>query len=261
MAIFALVPALPFMPKVHWSLIAIVTISFLATFSYNMLAFPFSSDSPLKVYFQQTLNLDTLENQVRLTGVAPYLRASIVAEIPSAYGKAVDCRPDPVRAGLQTCTWSGLAPNVVVSSSDGQPQDWLHFNATRLLGKTKMGRISVGGADTRNCRLYFLHPITSVYVSGASGNGSMQEGYAIASGGLREVRLWSRTWERTFEVTFGWEHDAEAVVGEVACEWAELVEGRIPAFDEVVSALPRWAAVTKYGDGLVEGTKVFAIST
>lgn len=233
---------------------AFLALSFLATFSYNMLAFPFSSDNPLKVYFQQTIDLDTLENQVRLTGVSRYLSSSIVTEIPSAYGKEVDCGHDSARAGLQTCTWSGLPPNVVAHI---KPQKWLHFNATRLSPKT--GRISVGGADTRNCRLYFLHPITSLHVSGASGNGGMQDGYPIFSGGLHEVRLWSRTWDRTFEVTFGWEHHAEAIVGTVACEWAELVEGRIPAFDEVVSALPRWATVSKYSDGLVEGTKTFSI--
>lgn len=85
--------------------------------------------------------------------------------------------------------------------------------------------------------------------------------------GVSELHLWSRTWGRTFTVDIEWEGDS-ALEGRVACEWAEYesasvgvdaITGKIPALEEVLSFLPRWAAVTKIADGLVEASGTFAI--
>jgi hypothetical protein len=107
--------------------------------------------------------------------------------------------------------------------------------------------------------------------------GGMQAGYGVPPGGLREVRLWSRTWGRTFVVDVVWEdgpggggdEEGPGLAGRVACEWAEYESGRvgdesgeggkIPALEEVLSFLPKWAVVSKADDGLVEAWQDFNV--
>jgi hypothetical protein len=48
--------------------------------------------------------------------------------------------------------------------------------------------------------------------------------------------------------------------GKVVCLWSDTNrEGIIPALDEARKFLPVWTAVTKLGDGLVEGEKRFIV--
>jgi hypothetical protein len=62
------------------------------------------------------------------------------------------------------------------------------------------------------------------------------------------------------------------LVGRVACEWAEYQSGtvgleeskdlalaKIPAYEEVLQFLPKWAVASKTADGLVEVYKRFEI--
>ena len=89
-------------------------------------------------------------------------------------------------------------------------------------------------------------------VQGSSGH--IQDLFPFNKDGVSEFRLWSRTWERTWEVSVGWDGEKE-MRGRVACEWEE--QGGLPAFDEVLGFLPKWARVTKRTDGLLEGYKHF----
>lgn len=98
--------------------------------------------------------------------------------------------------------------------------------------------------------------------------------------GVRELTLWSRTWGRTFVVDVHWVKESESeldnsevesnstVMGRVACEWVEYESatvggggsgGKIPAFEEVLSFLPKWAVVSKMTDGLVEAWGTFSL--
>ena len=48
--------------------------------------------------------------------------------------------------------------------------------------------------------------------------------------------------------------------GRVVCLWSDDNEtGVIPALDEIRHFAPNWVAITKYGDGLVEGSKAFLV--
>ena len=222
---------------------------FVFTFLYNVFAFPFSQDSPLKVFFQQTVDLDRGKNLVRLSGSLPWLAEDIVPELPSSWTDHLDCSGwDPVRAGVPSCVWPGLTPHV----AEGALSSWITFTTNKTA--PGMGTISVSGkGPTRNCRLYFdSTPATSVSVQGSSGH--IQDLFPLNKDGVSEFRLWSRTWERTWEVSVGWDGEKE-MRGRVACEWAE--QGGLPAFDEVLGFLPKWARVTKRTDGLLEGYKHF----
>jgi hypothetical protein len=150
---------------------------------------------------------------------------------------------------LRTCQWAGLAPAVVSSKSD-----WLTFNASLAAPGTAL--ISLKGRNTRSCRIYFDHPVTSIRVQNSTGE--VQSDYPLPTDGLTELRLWSRTWNREFNVTAGWK-GKETLGGRVSCGWAESLEGRIPAFAEVIGFLPEWAQVTKANDALVEATRKFSV--
>ena len=57
-SLFIILPLAPFGLKLHCSLTVLVLIIFIASTVYNWLVFPFSQAAPLKVFFQQTVELD-----------------------------------------------------------------------------------------------------------------------------------------------------------------------------------------------------------
>ncbi|KAG9008291.1 hypothetical protein FRB94_013453 [Tulasnella sp. JGI-2019a] len=288
-SVLIVLPLAPFIHKIQKLVPVALVLILIINVGYTMLTFPFSPAAPLKVYFQQTLDLDRgslgENNTVTLVGVKEYLRDYVVPSIPSGWDAArrgngtVNCGSAGERkAGLVACSFEGLKPRVspamnknltILKRGAGKENDvkspstppnphtkeLLSFSTTRIDAST--GRITIKGANARACRIYFDRPVTSVRVDG--GNKKMQNGYAMPPDGVNEVRLWSRTWNRTFDVEVGWEGKvmSETVSGRVACEWAEMREERIPALDEIVSFLPTWAVVSKLNDGLVEGIRKF----
>jgi len=242
-------PLAPFTHKVHRSVGVGLLLILLGTGLYSFVAFPFSRASPLKVFFYQSVDLDTGINHVNLTGLAGYVDTRIIPELPSTWNRSVVCSDSPQRIGLRTCQWEGLVPAVVPNK-----RDWLTFNATLAAPGTAL--IKLKGTNTRSCRIYFDHPVTSIRVDNSTGE--VQSDYPLPSEGVTELLLWSRTWNREFAVTAGWQGE-ESLNGRVSCGWAESLEGRIPAFAEVIGFLPEWVHVTKANDALVEATQKFSV--
>ncbi|KAG9312220.1 hypothetical protein JVU11DRAFT_7519 [Chiua virens] len=78
--------------------------------TYTWIAFPFSQESPLKLYFVQTVNLTGSETgsehtTTAITGPKKFLVRHIIPEFPSAFDKSVTCYDAPDKVGLQTCSW------------------------------------------------------------------------------------------------------------------------------------------------------------
>jgi hypothetical protein len=216
----------------------------------NIFAFPFTQHSPLKIYFRQTVDLDTGKNQVTLAGAMPFLRNAILPELPSAVNNEVTCRTGSKFPELNECSWEGKLPSV----ASGSPRDWLKVKTSLI--RPGYGRVKVHGVDTRVCKLYFNTTVKNVHVKGSSGE--FLEHYTMPENGLTGLNLYSRTFNRTFEVEFGWDGDSH-FQGRVGCAWDEKISGRIPAFDEIIGFLPSWATVSKYQAGLVEVTKSFTL--
>lgn len=94
----------------------------------------------------------------------------------------------------------------------------------------------------------------------------MQPRYEVPVEGIKELRIWSRTWDKNITVDVELAQTSETS-GRIACEWNEYESGtvgiptggKIPAFEEVLTFLPKWAAVTKLTDGLVEVSSKFTI--
>src|SRR5437016_5954298 len=130
LSILLLAPLSPFLHRFTFHIPMFLFLIFVGTLIYNLVAFPFSANNRLKVYFIQDVDLDTGKNNVSLTGVHDYVR-SIMETIPSAAGQDIQCLYDTRgKAGLTKCPWEGLAPKVVKNVSDGEPpengyRDWL----------------------------------------------------------------------------------------------------------------------------------------
>ena len=206
-----------------------------------------------------------------LTGVPEYIDTQVIPHLPSSWGKQTTC-VSSLKPGLLTCKWEGgLLPAPGSTSSEdieaspaNRSADWLVFNATRT--NSTSARISVKGTNTRSCRLYFDNSsITSYDVQGSSG--VLQQGSEMPEGGISALTLWSRTWGREFVIDVKWTSEGTQE-GRVACEWAEYESatagaggsgGKIPALEEILGFLPKWAVVSKADDGLVEAWGTFSV--
>ncbi len=269
LSILILAPIGPFIHRFTIHIPAILLLCFLGTLLYSLTAFPFSSDAPLKVFFVQTVDLDSGRNHVNLVGLDEYIRP-IVASLPSAAGQPLVCNAphQPTRNGLTTCAWPGLAPHVVPTNMPpGVPPetryaDWLHYTVARTAGEKREAVFRIRGANTRACRLLFDAPIADFRVAGAADD----ERFArVGEEGTREIRLWSRDWDGSWDVTVRWDGEGDdergpGLDGKVVCLWSDANQaGAIPALEEVWRFIPVWATVSKLDDGLVLGSKAFKV--
>ncbi|PLN80791.1 hypothetical protein BDW42DRAFT_185810 [Aspergillus taichungensis] len=254
---FLLTPLLPFVHRLTHHIPVFLLAVFTATLIYNLVAFPFSDSSRLKLFFVQELDLDTGSNRASLTGVAPFVHLA-ASGLPSVHStQNLTC--DPVANRLQ-CSWPGPAPNVVDATTS--MQDWVRFNITQdktskstSNSKSKSAHITLTGQNTRSCRLLFTQPISSFNVrDSATDPARFPDGAGDGGSRTKEIRLWSRTWNATWEVDV-------ALEGRALCIWSDgNKEGVIPALDEVRRFVPSWVAVSKLRDGLVEGGRWFNLS-
>lgn len=262
-----LLPVSPFIHRFTPHIPVFLFVIFLATLLYNLTAFPFSPNNRYKVYFQQTVDLESGINQVTLTGLEEYVRP-IVASLPSSAGQEIRCeKRSDVRTDLTACAWSGIPPRVIENMPIGVPPekgygDWLSFNVTRHAGQNS-ARFIVSGKNTRACAIRFARPVSDVRVDGSADDDRFER---VPEGGSSQVKLWHREWESEWVVDVEWapsegkQKGEEGMEGRVVCLWSDAnTPGTIPALDEVRMFSADWSAVTKLSDGLVEGSKPFNI--
>lgn len=288
LSILLFLPLSPFLHRYTPHIPAFLFLVFVGTLLYNTLAFPFSPANRLKIFFLQRIDLDTGATSTSLTGIStpPFLQDTI-QPLPSAAAHTPLCAPSQLRKGLTECSWPGLPPRVVPSTHPVmQPNiagsshnhtappsyaDWLTFNATRLSPNKNSARFHIPGRETRACKILFSAPISTYHVHGSNPQSPFQK---ISPEGGKELRLWSRTWDRGWDIDISWdgrdgeeeeedrarEGKAAGLQGRVVCLWSDWnTPGLIPALDEVAKYAPEWVAVSKCADGLVEGSKAFAL--
>ena len=263
-SILILAPLGPFLHRYTFHIPTFLFLIFVGTLIYNVIAFPFSGNNRLKLYFMQNVDLDTGIGRVSLTGVGDPYMSETIASLPSSAGQEPSCVPSILRKGLTECSWNGLAPAVVKSPHPDIPPlynyaDWLTYHVFRAPNSTE-ARIRLWGRNTRACKIQFNRPISDFHVDGAGDDKRFKR---VSEDGSKEIRLWSRTWEKEWTVHVKWEigeDGARGMDGRVVCLWSDDNEtGTIPALDEVRHFAPEWVAVTKSGDGLVEGSKAFLV--
>lgn len=266
-AVLLLAPIGPFIHRFSYHIPVFLLLILTGTLIYSLVAFPFSPNNRLKLFFLQKVDLDTGINQVTLTGINSRYLTEAIRNIPSAAGQTPQCSPNLVRQDLIECGWEGPSPRVVRNTAPGVPPsfgyvDWLYFNIIRAAHKPE-ARFHLWGRDTRACRITFNQPISDFSIEDAADDERFSRASQV---GIREIRLWSRTWEKPWSGTLRWETGrnesdrGSGLDGRVICLWSDDNDtGVIPALDEIRHYLPDWATVTKNTDGLVEGSKAFLI--
>ncbi|CAI6328975.1 unnamed protein product [Periconia digitata] len=261
-AVLTTLLAVPLGPFIHRFTYHVPTFLFfvcVGTVIYNLIAFPFSREHRLKVYFQQQVDLESGMNTVSLTGLDGYVQ-DIINELPSAQGQEIDCRSPhkKSRAELKKCAWQGLpvhvAPTLIPFGNKTTPDSWLDYSITRNKSANEAS-IRLVGQNTRACRIMFDTPATNLVVGGAV---SDDPRFNATTGKTSEIRLWHRTWSTPFTVNFTWDGDAKSS-GRVVCLWSDANANDVPAFNEVQHYIPNWAVATKYSDGLVDISRAFVV--
>lgn len=265
LTILLFTPLGPFLHRYTYHIPMFLFLVFAGSLIYNLIAFPFSPNNRLKLYFLQTVDLDTGINTVSLTGIGdpPYL-LNAIHSLPSSAGAKVSCVPSKIRPDLTECSWIGLAPRVVrdFPHPAGGPElgyrDWVSLNISRSPNHLPEASFRISGQGTRACKILFNTPISDFHVANASQDDDSKN---ISEHGSKELRLWSRTWDREWDVSVKWEGEGgKGLDGRVVCLWSDDNElGVIPALDEVRRFSPGWIGVSKSSDGLVEGIKAFAV--
>ncbi|KAL4911531.1 hypothetical protein BDW74DRAFT_164972 [Aspergillus multicolor] len=256
-----LAPILPFVHRYTYHIPIFLLAVFVGTLIYNLVAFPFSDSSRLKLFFIQEVDLDTGLNTVSLTGAQPFVH-DVAVGLPSAAGQNVTC--DPLGDRFQ-CSWTGIPPHVL--TEEKPYEDWLSFEISRSTDKPRQAQLQITGQNTRACKVLFDTPIKNFHVADSAYDPRFPHTYAK---GIKEIRLWSRTWDNTWTVDVEWfnpdsssdhSNNSGALTGQVICIWSDYNQpGAIPALEEVRQYGPAWIGVSKLADGLVAGHKAFEIA-
>ncbi|RDW93318.1 M28 family metallopeptidase [Aspergillus mulundensis] len=256
-----LTPILPFIHRYTYHIPLFLLAIFVGTMIYNLVAFPFSDSSRLKLFFIQEVDLDTGLNTVSLTGVQPFVH-DVAVGLPSAAGQNVTCNPLGDRV---QCSWAGIPPHVL--TEDKPFEEWLSFAVSRSTDKPRHAQLQISGQNTRACKVFFDTPIKNFHVADSAYDPRFPHTYAK---GIKEIRLWSRTWDNTWTVDLEWfnpdsssdhSNTSGSLTGQIICQWSDYNQpDAIPALDEVRQYGPAWIGVSKLADGLVEGRKAFEIT-
>ncbi|KAL1974038.1 hypothetical protein VTN31DRAFT_5598 [Thermomyces dupontii] len=266
-------PTLPFIHRYTYHIPVFLLLIFIGTLIYNLVAFPFSANNRLKLFFAQNVNLDLGTNEASLTGAFPYVRDA-VSSLPSARGQELRCTGPETRT---TCTWTSHDPRVVspltaVLKNNKNITNWVRYNATRLedTATHHRARIYLGALSSRACAVSFSKPLANYRIPGSAVDETRFPTLPPAdhAAPLQEVRLFSRTWNKTFTVEFEWtkEDDSSSsstsshMTGTVTCFWDDFNDANaIPALRELKRYAPDWVAVSKLGVGLVRGHRNFTV--
>ncbi|KAI0420174.1 hypothetical protein F5X98DRAFT_37959 [Xylaria grammica] len=264
-SILLLLPITPYIHRVTHHVPLFLLAIFVATLIYNLAAFPFSAANRYKIYFQQTVDLDTGSSRVHYVGWREYVD-NVIADLPSAMGREVTCGlTNSARYNLHECTYdsSAVPPNVVETAPPGVPPQqgydkWLTYKITRNEGESK-ATFEINGEETRSCAITFKEPISTFRVEGGTDPDERFGG--IPDKGLEKIKLYRRDWSTPWIVHVEWEQGGDrntSLDGRVVCSWDDAnTPGTIPAYDEAVQYGPPWVAFTKLSTGLLEGSKAF----
>lgn len=293
LSVLTLLPLVPFAFKLQRTLSYLALIIFILTTLYTyLLTPPFTQISPLKIYFQQSVQVERVGSMGKfevnattiLTGLTPYIGRDVIPLLPSSRGKDVVCAPSTITkraAGLWDCKWnsseSEMLPRPYANSTvtfgveraadkqEWKTNPWFDYSITSF-PKNLTTRVRIQGKNTRACRVYLDDDLGSS-VSGWRVRGPHGDGAITTRHGkddpLEEIRLWSRTWDKEFVLDLVRKGTTREGNARIACEFAEYQSGtvgvpteggeaRIPAVEEVFRFFPSWATVSKTSDGLAE---------
>ncbi|KAL7799925.1 peptidase family M28 domain-containing protein [Trichoderma ceciliae] len=260
MTIFLLLPLTPFMHRITRHVPLFLFLVFIATFIYNLAAFPFSTNYRYKLFFQEIIDVDAETNVVSLSGLSEYVHA-VVASVPSAIGQDVECGKSPTRTGLVACEYdaSSLPPHL---ANDIDPKDLITLKNRRSPdGKTV--NLELNAVDTKTCILDLSQPVVAFEVKGGA---PLDRRFgSIPRDGLNRITLFRREWSGPWEIALhltdvGRTLDQDSLDITVRCAYSDMNDERtIPVLHELYQYMPNWAVISKAAVGLVEVRQKFTV--
>lgn len=260
-----LVPLIPYLHRVRYPLPIALLMVGAGCLVWCLLAFPFSREARLKVFFVQRWDGDTGANLVALVGLEGYVQ-QVISQLPSAEGKDVRCGSEAGELawaeypGLVACVWEGLAPRVetdesssfhAAHDSENTPPPPLSLHLHPLTPTSAHLTLSFP-PRSKICRLTFTYPINHLSIANAASDARYPATPAS------RLTLVVRSFGANVDMNVSWSEEVGGRQGgEVACLWNNDVD--VPALEEVKAFAPVWSAVTKKGDGLVEGVQVWGM--
>lgn len=173
-----IIPLAPFSFQIHRSVGSMLLLLFVMFYLWAAFwSFPFDINTPLKIYFQQTVQLQGAvvskssllgssisgdpivlpasafsgpvirEVVTSFHGAPEYLRGDVVVTLPSAQGKQVECLKSRVKPGLAACSWP--------SGDDMIPQPGSAPERVALLNITNMTSTSLLHPDAFGSTKFF----------------------------------------------------------------------------------------------------------
>ncbi|KAH8652146.1 hypothetical protein BX600DRAFT_386977 [Xylariales sp. PMI_506] len=257
-SILILLPLTPFTQRITHHVPMLLLVVFIGTLVFNLVVFPFSSSSRYKLYFQQDIDLDSGKSLVHYVGGEQYVRQAL-ADLPSAMDKKVVCvAKSAARPDHAYCTYDGS--DILPLVSKKATSDWISFNSTRAAG-SNTAQLTLHGEETRVCGLRFSKPLSRFQVRGGAKH---DERFGrMPAEGLDNLLVYRRDWDTPWTIDVEWaaqeELSSEAIDVQAFCRWNDANSGAVPALDEALQYIPKWIAVTKLNNGLVEGTKAYKI--
>ncbi|RFU80810.1 hypothetical protein TARUN_1375 [Trichoderma arundinaceum] len=259
--IFLLLPLTPFMHHVTRHVPLFLFVVFIATFIYNLAAFPFSTNYRYKLYFQEVIDVDAGTNVATLSGLSEYVQ-TVIATIPSAAGQEVECGKSSTRAGLTGCQYDASSlPPYLANGTD--PKDLITVISSKSSdGKT--ANLKIDALDTKSCILDLSQPVFGFEMK----NGAPQDRRfgSIPRDGLRRITLFRREWEGPWDLTLqltdaGRTLDTDRLEATVRCAYSDMNDEKtIPILRELYQYMPKWAVISKTAVALVEVRKKYTVS-
>ncbi|KAF5497001.1 Vacuolar membrane protease [Colletotrichum siamense] len=217
-SVFILLPVIPFIHRVTYHLPVLLVFIFVITLVYNLVAFPFSSESRLKVRFQQLVDLQEESSIVRITGIEKHVQ-EMIKELPSAVGQDIQCRRpsglDP-RLGTYECRYDAgaLLPKITGSLfndlAKNKYADLINFNVSRSKSSNYKATIDIDAKRSKNCVLSFDDEVSDWHVHGNAGTESIlgkPEGSPVTN-----IVLWRRDWSKPWTVDLEWAKGGPKVI-------------------------------------------------
>jgi hypothetical protein len=287
-SILILLPILPFIHRVSHHVPLFLLLVFIATFIYNLAAFPFSVDNRFKFFFIENIDLDKGTNSVTLIGIEEYVRP-VIASLPAASGQEIKCGTGDshLKSTPTNCSYdaSTLPPHLV---KQHRLEDLLKVDVPKRINGSSVS-ILVDALDTRMCTIDLSRPIFDFSVEGGSARDPRYG--ARPNGGFSSIQLWRRSWDKPWNVTMDLVGDSKLVADQtsgkksldssslildelkprlspaneplelkISCSYSDVNEpNTVPAFHELRRYMPPWAVVSKRRVGLVEVTRTYKI--
>jgi hypothetical protein len=258
--IILLLPLTPFMHRITRHVPLFLFLVFVATFIYNLAAFPFSVNYRYKLYFQEVIDVDAETNVASLSGLPEYAH-SVVSSIPTATIHGFECSKKSPRAGLTACEYdaSSLPPFL----ANGTDLKKLITVTSSKSSDEKTAKLNINVVESKMCILDLSEAVFGFEIK----NGAPPDSRfgSIPTTGLKRITLFKREWEGSWEVILQLTDEGRTLSQEplevtVRCAYSDMNDEKtIPVLHELYQYMPKWAVITKAAVGLVEVKKKHVI--